>query len=93
MPQFLILLLISHASKHIRESLEATEFYSRLMPVEHARNLFKLSEALLRNADDSGSEAADLREKAVLYLRKKSPNVFETGTEKAYDDLIGVGMR
>lgn len=70
-----------------------TEFYSRLMPVEHGRNLFKLSEALLEYGDDSDSEVADLREKARFYLKKKLPDVIESNHESAYDDLIPVYWR
>ena len=34
-------------SKHIRDSMEVTKFHRNSMPVDHARNLFKLLEALL----------------------------------------------
>jgi hypothetical protein len=64
-----------------------------MMPVEHARNLFRLSEALLQNGKDRAAEAADLRGKAEVYLKKKAPSVIECGTEKAYDDLIGIERR
>jgi len=78
--------------KHIRDSLEVTEFYSRLMPVENGRNYFKLSEALLQNGDDSATEAADLRDKAEFFLRKKSDTI-DTGIDSVYDDLIPVYWR
>lgn len=58
-------ILTSLGRKHIRDSIEVTEYYHRAMPVEHARNLFKLSEALLQVEDDvnAAAEAATYREK------------------------------
>lgn len=65
------------------------------MPVEHGRNLFKLSEAMLRNGDQGTGEAAILREKAEVFLEKKRPGVTRTGAdlESAYSDLIPVYWR
>lgn len=73
--------------------MEVTEFYSRMMPVEHGRNMFKLSRALLQNGDDNGVEAADLREKSNTYLKKRRSVEIESGTESTYDDLIPVYWR
>ncbi len=42
------------------------------MPVEHARNLFKLSEALLQDSlDDSHGEAQELRDEVEIYVKRK----------------------
>ncbi|KAK7416205.1 hypothetical protein QQX98_005403 [Neonectria punicea] len=79
--------------KHIKDSLEVTEFYSRVMPVEHGRSLFKLSEAVIQNTDVSTPEAVGLREKAEWYLKMKKPDVKDSGAESAYDDLIPVYWR
>ncbi|CAI6073766.1 unnamed protein product [Clonostachys chloroleuca] len=79
--------------KHIRESNEITEIYSRTMPVEHGRNLFKLSEALMQNGDEKEAEASVLRDEAESFLKKKRPDAIETGTENAYSDLIPIYWR
>lgn len=64
------------------------------MPVEHARSLFKLSEALLQDSqNDSPSEAEDLWDKAEIYLRKRKPDVIACDTEDAYDNLIPIFWR
>lgn len=79
--------------KHVRESLEITELYKGRLPVEHGRNLFKLSEVLTQNGEEEAIEASKLREMAELYLKKKKPNAADSGTEKAYDELISIGRR
>jgi hypothetical protein len=45
------------------------------MPVEHARGLFRLSEAMLSAGDNEKNEkeAEELREQAKLYLKKRAP--------------------
>ncbi|KAI0893451.1 pfs domain-containing protein [Annulohypoxylon nitens] len=75
--------------KHIKDSIEVTEIWHRIMPVIHARNLFKLSEALFQNGDDHALEARELREKADFFLKKKL-DTDESSTENAYDNLIPI---
>lgn len=80
-------------SKHLRDSLEVTELYDRTLPVENGRNYLLLSKALTQNGDDSAAEVVTLRSKAEVCLKKKKPDVAETGTESAYNDLIPVYWR
>ena len=50
-------------SKHLRDAIEITTKQADVMPVEHARALFKLSEALLQDPNDS-EEANRIRDEA-----------------------------
>ncbi|KID94052.1 pfs domain-containing protein, partial [Metarhizium majus ARSEF 297] len=86
---------VEAAIKHIRDSMEMTKLYRKNMPVEHARNLFKLSEALLQDedVDDSSCEAKDLRDEAEIYLKRRKPDVTACDTEDAYDSLIPIFWR
>ena len=70
-----------------------TAFHKASMPVEHARNLFKLSEALLQDDHHSGAEASDLREEAEVYLKERNPNMSSSSVEKDYDMLIPIFWR
>lgn len=63
------------------------------MPVEHARNLFKLSEALFQENTDPEGENEDLRVEAEVYLKRKQPNATSFDTEEAYDNLIPIFWR
>ncbi|KAB5571984.1 hypothetical protein GE09DRAFT_1185492 [Coniochaeta sp. 2T2.1] len=81
---------IDAAIKHLKDSMAVTEFYSRTLPVEHGRNLFKLSEALTQNGEAHTAEADALRDRAEYYLRRKKPDVVEAGTEAAYDALLPI---
>ena len=64
------------------------------MPVEHARNLFKLSEALLQDSlDDSHGEAQALRDEAEIYVKRKRPDGVACDTEDAYDNLVPIFWR
>lgn len=74
--------------------MEVTKFHRKSMPVEHARNLFKLYEALIQSShDDSPDEAEDLRDEAETYLKRRKPNVVVCDTEDAYDCLIPIFWR
>lgn len=74
--------------------MEVTKFHVDKMPVEHARNLFKLSEALLQdNQDDSNDEAERLRDSAEIFLKRRKPDMVASDTESAYDDLIPIFWR
>lgn len=81
-------------SKHIRDSMEITKVRKMDSPVEHARTLFKLSEALVQDCfDDSQVEAVALREEAEFALKKMKPNMTRLDTEEAYDNLVPIFWR
>ena len=70
------------------------------MPVEHARSLFKLSEALMQNSssnvneeDDSEDEAQDLRDEAEVYLLRRDEGATEFGNEDVYDRWVPIFWR
>lgn len=79
----------SSVSKHLRDSLEITKFHADIMPVEHARNLFKLSEALKQRQD----EAKNLRDKAKVYLLKRIKDATEFENENVYDRWVPIFWR
>lgn len=62
------------------------------MPVEHARGLFKLSEALLQDSDDS-EEAEALRDEAEAHLLRRNPQAVEFGKEEDYDQWVPIFWR
>lgn len=86
-------------SKHFRDSLEITKFHSSIMPAEHARGLFKLSEALIQSSfssiDDRNidNEAQKLRNEAEVYLLRRDKTVSEFGNEEAYDRWVPIAWR
>jgi hypothetical protein len=81
-------------SKHIRDSMVITKVRKMDSPVEHARSLFKLSEALAQDSfDDSQVEAVILREEAESTLRRMKPNMTGLNTELAYDNLVPIFWR
>jgi hypothetical protein len=62
-------------------------------PVEHARTMFKLSEALLQDGpDESQAEAVSLGDEAEVLLKRANPDA-AAGTEDACDDLVPVFWR
>ena len=70
------------------------------MPVEHARSLSKLSEALMQNSfsnvnerDDSEKEAQGSRCKAEEYLLKKDGSAMNFETEDVYDKWVPIFWR
>ncbi|MCJ1470682.1 hypothetical protein MMC07_009329 [Pseudocyphellaria aurata] len=69
------------------------------MPVEHARGLFKLSEALIQNSssienEDGGEdEAQDLRDEAEVYLLRRDEGATEFGNEDVYDKWVPIFWR
>lgn len=64
------------------------------MPLEHARNLFKLSETLLQDSHEGSlGEAEDLRDEAEVYLKRRKQDVVACDTEDAYDNLIPIFWR
>ncbi|KAK8022424.1 hypothetical protein PG993_013191 [Apiospora rasikravindrae] len=79
--------------KHIRDSMEVTEVYKRLLPIDHGRNLFKLSEAMGLGGVDKATDAATLKNQAEYYLRMQEPRITEMGNESTYSDLITISRR
>lgn len=62
------------------------------MVAEHARCLFKLSEAL-EQEPRSQREALELREEAERLLRIRAPNASKPGLESTYDALVNILWR
>jgi hypothetical protein len=63
-------------------------------PAEHARCLFKLSEALVQdNIDSSQAEAITLRDDAENTLRKAKSTIISFDTESVYDELVPIFWR
>lgn len=60
--------------------------------MEHARCLFKLSEALEQEPRDE-KEACKLREESERLLRQRDPFATEPGLESTYDALIDIKWR
>ncbi|OJJ42592.1 hypothetical protein ASPZODRAFT_125317 [Penicilliopsis zonata CBS 506.65] len=83
---------VEAAVKHLRESLHITKFHVNMMPAEHARGLFKLSEALLQDSYDD-DQARGLRDEAEFYLLKRDPLAVEFGKEEYYDQWIPIFWR
>ncbi|QYS99428.1 NB-ARC domain-containing protein [Trichoderma simmonsii] len=88
------------AITHLRDALEITKFHSDAMPVEHARGLFKLSEALVQNSstneggdDGSEKEAQHLRDEAEKYLLRRDKSATQFGNEDAYDRWVPIFWR
>lgn len=74
--------------------MEITKISKMDSPVEHARSLFKLSEALVQDSfDDSQIEALALREEAESSLKNLKPNLTALDTEVAYDNLVPIFWR
>jgi len=76
--------------------LNGEKFIGHARDLEHARNLFKLSEALLQDdCDESSEEAKDLRDEAEMCLKGINTDVQEKdcGTESAYEDFIPADWR
>ncbi|KAL6695359.1 pfs domain-containing protein [Trichoderma pleuroticola] len=91
---------VEAAIKHLRDALEITKFHSDTMPVEHARGLFKLSEALVQNSstnenEDDGTEeeAKDLRDEAEIHLLRRDKSATQFGNEDAYDRWVPIFWR
>ncbi|KAF2688084.1 hypothetical protein K458DRAFT_295015, partial [Lentithecium fluviatile CBS 122367] len=83
---------VEAAVKHLRDSLEITKFHSDVMPVEHARGLFKLSEALIQDSNES-EEARDLRDEAEVFLLRRDPQAVAFGKEEDYDQWVPIFWR
>jgi hypothetical protein len=79
----------------LRESLEVTKLNKELIAAEHARGVFKLSEALYQDSTNptSEAEAEDLRGEAETLLKKMDSRAVSFGAEKDYDRLIPIYWR
>ncbi|KAK0609966.1 Tetratricopeptide-like helical [Bombardia bombarda] len=85
---------VEAAINHLRDSVVITQADKDKRPAEHARVLFKLSEALSQDAsDDSLDEAVKLRDEAEVYLRKQDPNTNNFSTDEAYDRFVTLDRR
>lgn len=72
-----------------------TTFHMDTMPVEHARNLFILSQALERSVG-FGSDPArvqELRNEAELLLRNKHAGASSAGHTDDYDKFVPIFWR
>jgi hypothetical protein len=65
------------------------------MPAEHARGLFKLSEALLSAdaAEKDGKEAQELKEQAKIYLQKRAPQMTGSDGAEECDQFVPIFWR
>ncbi|OAA70451.1 hypothetical protein ISF_02425 [Cordyceps fumosorosea ARSEF 2679] len=81
------------AYKHLREASETTKFHAGNMPLEHARCLFKLSQALLQGSHDETQQATDLRDEAKVYLLRRDAEAKNFDTEDAYDPWVPIFWR
>lgn len=80
-------------SKHLRDSLKITKFHANVMPVEHARGLLKLSEALLQDSYNSSGEVTDLRDEVEVYLLRRDPQAVEFTKEADFDLWVPIFWR
>ncbi|KAF2228145.1 hypothetical protein BDZ85DRAFT_12299 [Elsinoe ampelina] len=80
------------AVKHLRDALVVTELRKSVLVGEHARVLFKLSEALDRMRG-KGPEAARLRIQAEAMATKLRPSVGAARIEADFDALVGCMWR
>ncbi|KAI1114464.1 P-loop containing nucleoside triphosphate hydrolase protein [Nemania sp. NC0429] len=83
---------IQTAIKHLREASVITERHKEKMPVEHARSLFKLAQALSKEPRGSDESMRLYKESAHL-LGTRYPEVKITGDEKTFDDLVFIWWR
>lgn len=63
------------------------------MPVEHARSLFKLSEALSQEQFGDDSEAEELRDDAEIFLKRRNADATDFGSEDQYDKFVPIFWR
>lgn len=86
--------LTQRCRKHIRDSMEITKMHKIERGVEHARNLFKLFEALLQDSlDDSQVEAVIFREEVEIILKKTKLDIAKCDSENAYDNVVPIFWR
>ena len=78
--------------KHLRDALLVTTIHRADLKPEHARCMFKLSEALQQEPGQE-EEALFLRDEAGRLLYECDPSDRDPGLEKSYDDLINLYWR
>ncbi|KAG9231050.1 hypothetical protein BJ875DRAFT_487377 [Amylocarpus encephaloides] len=79
--------------QHFKESLEVTTHHKDDMPVEHARNYWRLSQALNRVPDKSGSDEARRQGERCLKQRLRAGEDYGRRTRDVYDYFIPVQWR
>ena len=85
--------LTTGAKNSLRDALEVTGARKDTMPAEHARCLFKLSEAL-RQVPGSEAEALEARKEAERLLFLRAPGcTLDTGDESTYDGMVEISWR
>lgn len=71
-----------------------TDFHKKTRPAEHARNLWKLSQAVLKDEYHGGAERArELRSEAQRYLQQRDPDAAGCCTDEAYDRMVSILFR
>ncbi|KAL9098012.1 MAG: hypothetical protein Q9163_006238 [Psora crenata] len=83
---------VETAIKFLREASVITERHKMRMPVEHARSLFKLSQALTKGSGER-EQLAKLRVESTRLLRSRFPQAKDIEREKTYDDLVFIWWR
>lgn len=74
--------------------MDMTKFHAKVMPVEHARCLFKLSEALAQDGyAGHAEEGRGLRDEAEMFLSRRDPQATEFGKEDCYDVFVPIFWR
>ena len=76
--------------------MAVTSFHKKTRPAEHARNLFRLSEALLQ--DEHGisrgpTNSEQLRDEAQTCLKAYDPGMGTLTTSDVYDRLVSIYWR
>lgn len=79
----------------MRDSIEVTWVHRDKLPMEHGRNLFKLSEALTQDSPDNVHGAEELLKDADVYLKKDNPDAGAAlaSGEEAFDHRINIAWR
>ncbi|KAL9104085.1 MAG: hypothetical protein Q9163_000937 [Psora crenata] len=83
---------IEAAVKHLRDAFWVTQIHRTDLKPEHARCMFKLSEALQQEPGNE-DEAVFLREEAERLLYESNPDAQNPGLERSYDDLVNLYWR
>lgn len=63
------------------------------MPVEHARGLLKLSEALVQGSSHNADEVEKLRDEVQTFLLRADPEAVEFTSEADFDKLVPIFWR
>lgn len=78
--------------KHFRDAMILTDRRKSLLRAEHARCMFKLSEAFMQEPRHE-TEALRFRTEAESLLREIDPKIEDCGTELAYDSKVNIQWR